>query len=458
MATFPTCPICTDGTSYRDEDLAAGRCGHVFHYSCLEKWVIQSKTCPTCRNRCTKRDIIKLFFDCSRSDDCNTSNHLTDDPQQLRMQLDKYIAIYEKRDSQYQKILNENQDLEEELSNLKDTLKTTKLALRDYKKINKDLKEQQEETLRKLDQASFVASQSNMLHEKLRRLDGLRSILESNSDEVDKMIKHVGEGPAAIEQLCTYISSLKKEYEKLKESKKFIKSEKYNLEIELRKYIKLSENAKSDLEDMKKRFTAASQKLEQYKLENGVLQKKLKIINNKLRNFKKQDISSMQKKMLTLHDSPVEIDFLENSVDDEGSSISRTNELRSANETSSSLRAIANKNGLRFVDAVDMTSARTRVDIKKKEYKENKTNSADHFSHFEKNAKMLTQKNDGVVRFGFNGLGGHSKVLHLQKRSDSFPGDSSRSNLNNSSKRLKLSKITNYTLPLSSMTEDDIIL
>ncbi|EDV23859.1 uncharacterized protein TRIADDRAFT_57503 [Trichoplax adhaerens] len=389
----------------------------------LEKWVIQSKTCPTCRNRCTKRDIIKLFFDCSRSDDCNTSNHLTDDPQQLRMQLDKYIAIYEKRDSQYQKILNENQDLEEELSNLKDTLKTTKLALRDYKKINKDLKEQQEETLRKLDQASFVASQSNMLHEKLRRLDGLRSILESNSDEVDKMIKHVGEGPAAIEQLCTYISSLKKEYEKLKESKKFIKSEKYNLEIELRKYIKLSENAKSDLEDMKKRFTAASQKLEQYKLENGVLQKKLKIINNKLRNFKKQDISSMQKKMLTLHDSPVEIDFLENSVDDEGSSISRTNELRSANETSSSLRAIANKylsgfpygfdrNGLRFVDAVDMTSARTRVDIKRISIRKCFLNFL-----FQRQTLLTLsharRRNTKVVRFGFNGLGGHSKVLHL---------------------------------------------
>jgi hypothetical protein len=41
------CSICLDDS--HDDSTFKTVCGHVFHVYCLERWCIQSKTCPNCR-------------------------------------------------------------------------------------------------------------------------------------------------------------------------------------------------------------------------------------------------------------------------------------------------------------------------------------------------------------------------------------------------------------------------
>ena len=53
-----------------DEDLniAAGKCGHTFHSSCLDTWLATSSTCPKCRQKWTKKEVIKkLYFEYDNS-------------------------------------------------------------------------------------------------------------------------------------------------------------------------------------------------------------------------------------------------------------------------------------------------------------------------------------------------------------------------------------------------------
>ncbi|KAL3108398.1 hypothetical protein niasHT_015320 [Heterodera trifolii] len=55
------CSICT--LSFDLNDVSALKCGHTYHYQCIDKWIANSKTCPNCRTSNLKRDILKLFFD-----------------------------------------------------------------------------------------------------------------------------------------------------------------------------------------------------------------------------------------------------------------------------------------------------------------------------------------------------------------------------------------------------------
>ena len=64
------CVICSDHfVSLTDIDISAGICGHTFHAGCLQKWLEMSRTCPTCRQHWSKKDVVsKLYFEASKSD------------------------------------------------------------------------------------------------------------------------------------------------------------------------------------------------------------------------------------------------------------------------------------------------------------------------------------------------------------------------------------------------------
>lgn len=55
--TSSECSICCDPIYSKneyidgcDKTLFKTSCGHIFHYSCIQKWVSQKNTCPMCRN------------------------------------------------------------------------------------------------------------------------------------------------------------------------------------------------------------------------------------------------------------------------------------------------------------------------------------------------------------------------------------------------------------------------
>jgi len=63
------CTICTEPLEHLRE-VSALRCGHLFHADCLAPWLSQSMTCPQCRQKVTRANIIhKLFFSRPDADD-----------------------------------------------------------------------------------------------------------------------------------------------------------------------------------------------------------------------------------------------------------------------------------------------------------------------------------------------------------------------------------------------------
>ncbi|EDW31074.1 GL15128 [Drosophila persimilis] len=54
------CAICSERYRMTDQILA-GSCGHVFHEECLERWRVESRTCPICRSDDTV--YLQLYLD-----------------------------------------------------------------------------------------------------------------------------------------------------------------------------------------------------------------------------------------------------------------------------------------------------------------------------------------------------------------------------------------------------------
>ena len=103
------CIICSE-LFEKDSEIAALMCGHTFHNHCLSQWLGQSSTCPHCRKRVTRTQVInKLFFDIAEDDN-------TGDPNKLKNELeDAKLAVKQKEKEKDEK---EEQDEEERMTTI----------------------------------------------------------------------------------------------------------------------------------------------------------------------------------------------------------------------------------------------------------------------------------------------------------------------------------------------------
>jgi len=68
------CTICQEFLEFKNDDIVAGICGHVFHYLCLSQWRENADTCPQCRTRYAGREPIKLYFDLQAATEADGSD------------------------------------------------------------------------------------------------------------------------------------------------------------------------------------------------------------------------------------------------------------------------------------------------------------------------------------------------------------------------------------------------
>lgn len=55
------CSICFELFNM-NSDVVGTSCGHLFHKNCLDSWMIESPTCPQCRNRICRFQCFKVFL------------------------------------------------------------------------------------------------------------------------------------------------------------------------------------------------------------------------------------------------------------------------------------------------------------------------------------------------------------------------------------------------------------
>ncbi|XP_037598018.1 E3 ubiquitin-protein ligase TRAIP isoform X2 [Cebus imitator] len=210
------CTICSDFFDH-SRDVAAIHCGHTFHLQCLIQWfeTAPSRTCPQCRIQVGKRTIInKLFFDLAQEEEnVLDAEFLKNELDNIRAQLSQKEK--EKRDTQL--IVDSLRDMLEErnatVESLQQALDKAEMLCSTLKKQMKYLEKQQDETKQAREEA-------RQLRSKMKTMEQIELLLQSQRPEVEEMIRDMGVGQSAVEQLAVYCVSLKKEYENLKEARK----------------------------------------------------------------------------------------------------------------------------------------------------------------------------------------------------------------------------------------------
>ncbi|KAM5293409.1 E3 ubiquitin-protein ligase TRAIP [Ctenodactylus gundi] len=271
------CTICSDFFDH-SRDVAAIHCGHTFHLQCLIQWfeTAPSRTCPQCRIQVGKRTIInKLFFDLAQEEESVLdAEFLKNELDSIRAQLSQKER--EKRDSQA--IIDTLRDTLEErnatVESLRKALDEAEMLCSTLKKQMKYLEQQQDETKQAREEA-------RRLRNKMKMMEQIELLLKSQRPEVEEMIRDIGVGQSAVEQLAVYCVSLKKEYENLKEARKASGEQ--------------ADKLRKDLVSSRNKLQAVYSELDQAKLE-------LKSVQKDLQNADKE-ITSLKKKLTMLQET-----------------------------------------------------------------------------------------------------------------------------------------------------------
>lgn len=264
------CTICSDFFDH-SRDVAAIHCGHTFHLQCLIQWfdTAPSRTCPQCRIQVGRRTIInKLFFDLAQEEEgVLDAEFLKNELDNIRAQLSQKER--EKRDNQV--IIDTLRDTLEErnatVESLQKALDKAEMLCATLKKQMKFLEQQQNETKQAREEA-------RRLRNKMQTMERIEFLLQSQRPEVEEMIRDMGMGQSAVEQLAVYCVSLKKEYENLKEARKASGE--------------LAEKLKKDLFSSRSKLQTVHSELEQAKLELRSAQKDLQSADKEIASLKKK--------------------------------------------------------------------------------------------------------------------------------------------------------------------------
>ncbi|XP_054022914.1 E3 ubiquitin-protein ligase TRAIP [Dryobates pubescens] len=274
------CTICSDFFD-NQRDVAAVPCGHTFHHACLTQWfdTAPSRTCPQCRIQVSKRHIInKLFFDVVLEE------QTAPDAETLQNELDKVkaqLSMKEKEKRECQALVDELRDTLDlrnaTIESLQKVLGETEMLCSSLKKQMKFLEQQQEDNRSSKEEA-------RRLRNKLRTMERIELLLQSQRPEAEEMIREMGVGQAAVEQLAVYCVSLKKEYENLKEARKMsgemtekLKKELLSVNNKLQKTVSELKKTEEELKSTQKDLKNADKEILSLKKKIDILQDSLKV-------------------------------------------------------------------------------------------------------------------------------------------------------------------------------------
>uniref|UniRef100_A0AC34QX10 RING-type domain-containing protein n=1 Tax=Panagrolaimus sp. JU765 TaxID=591449 RepID=A0AC34QX10_9BILA len=121
------CTICLDSLS---DNVASLQCGHIYHFDCAKSWILQSGTCPVCRKKQRRRDLIKLVIDDEGTDWPQKLQEAKVDLKQVKSQLRKTKKELSTANENLSEVEKRCELLEESNKTLAKKLKDAKFRLR----------------------------------------------------------------------------------------------------------------------------------------------------------------------------------------------------------------------------------------------------------------------------------------------------------------------------------------
>ncbi|XP_078066002.1 E3 ubiquitin-protein ligase TRAIP [Mustelus asterias] len=418
------CTICSD---YFDNfrDVAAIHCGHTFHNECLAQWFhsAPSRTCPQCRIKVSAKQIInKLFFDIGESEQVLDAETLQNELDRAKSQL----LQKEKEKKDRQLIIDKLRDTLDErntkVESMVKELSETEMLCSTLKKQMRHLEQQQ-------DNSKSAKEEARRLRQKLKTLESVQVLLQSQRSEVEEMIRDMGIGQSAVEQLSIYCVSLKKEYENLKETFKSsvdmsekLKREHFVITCKLEKSVSQLEKVKEELQASQEDVRNADKEIMNLKKKVEFLQKSLSTPNRT-----NEALSRL------MFESPAPVDLqhpkLHKPTFGEDIDLSLTYDFDTPGHTAPTPDTTSSKKiKLDTAGLSRLHQPSKSLDKSKKTKKDEDDHSPPSvFKH-----SMLFQKkpcgsfldphrNQGAVRTGFDGLGGRTKFIEPTKMTEIRP-------------------------------------
>ncbi|KAH8290845.1 hypothetical protein KR054_006403 [Drosophila jambulina] len=245
------CVICAELFSQADEVFVTV-CGHMFHHSCLNQWLDRSKTCPQCRNKCSTRNIFRVYFNLANLDVSRI------DVGSLQEQLDNAklsMKMVEK----------ERQKDEQQIRDLKDTqkkcLKT--IAGLEQKVQKKDFlisSYAEQISILKSDAqvVDALRKENKSLKVQIQAMDGVSAILAAGSADAERLLK-IESNPQV---LASWVSTLKRELRQCESKKTELRNVVKVVQNDLRKEIDLKRSLEERVSQLESDLYQAQEKLQ----------------------------------------------------------------------------------------------------------------------------------------------------------------------------------------------------
>lgn len=259
------CTICTDALT--QDLIACPPCGHVYHISCLTTWFTQSKTCPTCRKSCSSS--IKLFFNDVPSDE-DTGGSNVDIPI-LKNEIRKNLVLLKEKE-----VLNKK--MKKELNDAKEAVNTISTVLQQELSIKDALKKQViflNENVMEMEQNTAELRKTKL---QLSQCERIKMLLSGSNHEAQEMLKNVGDGPKTSIELATQLIIMKRENKKMGDGKTKARSEKEKIERECQYFQNELKKQQLECSKLKKNMESLNDQLQDAEQEKQSLKKKLEKI------------------------------------------------------------------------------------------------------------------------------------------------------------------------------------
>lgn len=238
------CVICGD-LFVATDDISATPCGHTFHSVCLLQWLERSKTCPQCRQNSKEKNVVRLYFDTSQADQSQAD---PDTLQNLNESLKFQVRLKEQESINTKE---ENVDLTKKNKGLKAECKALEGQVRAKDTTLSALKTQ-------LKMLSAISAEAKKAKEELKaaklqltNMHNAQSVVNGSSEDVDLMLRSYEQNPESTRSLATFCSILKKELAKCDGDKRRYRDEANSLKNrikEVRTALKSSDMERSTLQ------------------------------------------------------------------------------------------------------------------------------------------------------------------------------------------------------------------
>ena len=153
-----SCSICQEHISFCDEEISVLNCGHMYHQSCLQRWLDTSSTCPECRTAVAGNNFVQKIYPSTKAEDTYIAYKGSSD------ETKDILKVYEDTTKNLQKMfVGRIEALEKENLKLKEDLKklSTEKILVDNE--NTKLTEINRNIQKSLDENIFVEQENARL-------------------------------------------------------------------------------------------------------------------------------------------------------------------------------------------------------------------------------------------------------------------------------------------------------